>query len=110
MNKNRLIFYAVFAIFHIFLLVFSIYVDTQKEDFAFLSKLLSWISITKYGAMFGLILLAVDVAWSFTLNKKTEFEKNSLTNELTTLKAKLFDLQEAAKKVGETTPTKDKQP
>ena len=98
MNKNRLIFYAVFGLFHLFLLTFSIYVDAMKEDFSFLTKLLKWISITKYGAMFGLLLLVADIAWVVMTNKKTEFEKNTLNNELTQLKAKLFDLQEAAKK------------
>lgn len=106
MNNKRLIFYAVFGVFHIFLLIFSIYVDSQKEDFAFLTALLGWISVTKYGAMFGLVLLITDFAWSFTLHKKNEFEKTSLNNELTTLKAKLFDLQEAAKKAAQPPPPK----
>ena len=101
MSSKRLIFYAVFGVFHLFLLVFSIYVDAQKEDFSFLTKLLSWISVTKYGAMFGLLLLLIDIGWTYTLNKKNDFEKTSLTNELTTLKAKLFDLQEGAKKAAE---------
>jgi len=99
MNKNRLILYVVFGLFHLGLLIFTTYVDAQKEDFAFLTQLLSWISVTKYLAIFGLLLFLTDVAWAYWINKKTEEEKTSLRNELTTLKAKLFDLQEAAKKV-----------
>ncbi len=99
MNRNRLIFYSVFGLFHIGLLIFTTYVDTQKDDFAFLSKLLSWIPLTKYLAIFGLLLFLTDVAWSYWVNKKHEQEKTSLHDELTTLKAKLFDFQEDAKKV-----------
>lgn len=108
MNRNRLIFYVVFGLFHTGLLIFSFYVDARKEDFAFLTQLLSWISITKYLAMFGLLLLIIDVAWSFWLNKKNEHEKNTLNNELTALKAKLFDLQEEIKRISQLPPPPEK--
>jgi hypothetical protein len=51
----------------------------------------------KYGAFLGLILLVVDVIWDRTTSKESEKQKDALTHELNTLKAKLFDLQEAAK-------------
>ena len=43
-------------------------------------------------------MLIVDVAWAFKVNKDAVKEKDALTLELNTLKAKLFDLQEDAKK------------
>lgn len=51
----------------------------------------------KYGAFVGLILLVVDVIWDRSTAKESEKQKDALTHELNTLKAKLFDLQEAAK-------------
>ncbi len=97
MKRNRLIFYAVFAVFHLFLVFFTIYVESNKGNIMFLSKMLEWISLTKYGAMFGLVLLAVDFFWVRKSDRSHEKELNSLNNELNTLKAKLFDLQENAK-------------
>lgn len=97
MKRNRLIFYAVFAVFHLFLVFFTIYVESNKTDFRFLTQMLEWISITKYGAIFGLILLAVDFFWVRNSDKNHERELEALNKELNTLKAKLFDMQENAK-------------
>jgi hypothetical protein len=97
MKRNRLIFYAVFAVFHLFLVFFTIYVESNKNDFSFLTQMLKYISVMKYGAFVGLILLVVDVLWDRSTVKESEKQKDALTHELNTLKAKLFDLQEAAK-------------
>lgn len=97
MKRNRLIFYAVFAVFHLFLVFFTIYVESNKNDFGFLTQMLKYISVMKYGAFLGLILLIVDILWDRSSAKVSEREKDALNHELNTLKAKLFDLQEAAK-------------
>lgn len=97
MKRNRLIFYAVFAVFHLFLVFFTIYVESNKGNILFLSKMLEWIALTKYGAMLGLVLLVVDFVWVRSSNKSHEKEITALNSELNTLKAKLFDLQENAK-------------
>jgi len=97
MNRNRLIFYAVFAVFHIFLMIFSFYVDSQKNDFNFMLKILNWVSVLKWGAVLGFILVSLDVIWSWIINRDSQKEKGALVHELNTLKAKLFDLQETAK-------------
>lgn len=97
MNRNRLIFYAVFAVFHIFLMIFSFYVDSQKNDFNFMLKILNWISLMKWGAVLGFILVSLDFIWSWIINRDSQKEKSVLIHELNTLKAKLFDLQESAK-------------
>jgi hypothetical protein len=99
MKKNRLIFYAVFGAFHLFLVFFTFYVESNKNDFAFLTQMLKWISITKWGAMLGLILLITDMVWSYMHVRETDKERAAMAHEINTLKAKLFDLQEAAKPV-----------
>jgi hypothetical protein len=103
MKRNRLIFYAVFAVFHLFLVFFTIYVESNKNDFSFLTQMLKWVSILKYGALLGLALLIIDVLWDRSTAKENAKEHDALTHELNTLKAKLFDLQEAAK----VSPSKD---
>jgi hypothetical protein len=97
MKKNRLIFYAVFGAFHLFLVFFTFYMESNKNDFSFLTQMLRLISLMKYGAIFGLILLITDVIWDRATAKEHEKENAALTGELNTLKAKLFDLQEASK-------------
>jgi hypothetical protein len=97
MKKNRIIFYAVFAVFHLFLVFFTFYIDSNKNDISFLSSILRWMSILKYGAFLGLILLIIDLVWASMNNRETQREKDVLTSELNTLKAKLFDLQESSR-------------
>jgi cell shape-determining protein MreC len=104
MKKNRLIFYAVFGAFHLILTIFSFYVDSQKNDFAFLSRMLGWISTLKWGALLGLLLFIADVIWNMVERKDLAKENTALNNEMNTLKAKLFDLQEDAKKRSQTPP------
>jgi hypothetical protein len=99
MKKNRLIFYAVFGAFHLFLVIFTIFVESNKNDFSFLTQMLKWMSLMKYGAFLGLILLIADVVWTYMNSREEQKEKAVLTHEINTLKAKLFDLQEAAKQI-----------
>ena len=51
----------------------------------------------KWITFLGLLILITDVVWAWKANKDAVKEKAALTLELNTLKAKLFDLQEAAK-------------
>jgi hypothetical protein len=104
MKKNRLIFYAVFGAFHLFLVAFTIFIEANKNDFSFLTQMLKWMSLMKYGAFFGLILLISDVVWAYMINRDEQKEKSVVEQELNTLKAKLFDLQEAAAKQSSTRP------
>lgn len=97
MKKNRLIFYAVFGGFHLFLFFFSLYVDSQKENIQFLLSLQGKIWLLKYGSFLGLILLATDIVWEWSSERTFKKENDQLNHELNMLKAKLFDLQEAAK-------------
>lgn len=97
MKKNRLIFYSFFALFHLFIFFFSLYVDGQKDNFHFLISLQKKIWLLKYGSFIGLVLLAIDVVWLMRGERKHGQEKKHLEHEVNSLKAKIFDLQEAAK-------------
>ena len=97
MKKNRLIFYAVFGAFHIFLFFFSLYIDNQKENIQFLLSLQGKIWLLKYGSFLGLVLLVTDIIWEWSSERSFKKENDHLNHELNMLKAKLFDLQEAAK-------------
>lgn len=94
MNRNRLIFYAIFAAFHLGAFVFTIIIENNTSALFSMVKYIPWF---KYGTLLGLILVLVDVTWSWIINKDSQKERGALTHELNTLKAKLFDLQEAAK-------------
>ena len=95
MKKSRLIFYSVFAVFHLAAFIFTVVLDNNTS---LLFKMVQYVPMFKYATFFGLALLIVDFAWTFRIAKEVDKEKSELTKELTTLKAKLFDLQEAAKK------------
>ena len=103
MNKNRLIFYSVFAAFHLCAFIFTVLLD---NDTSLLFSMVKYVPLFKYATLLGLIMLVIDVIWSWIINRDSQKEKGALTHELNTLKAKLFDLQEAAKKpVPPSTPT-----
>lgn len=95
MNRNRLIFYSVFGVFHLGAFIFTVMLN---NDTGLLFKMVSWVPTFKWVTLFGLLLLVTDVIWSFWIGRTAAQEKATLTTELNTLKAKLFDLQEAAKK------------
>jgi hypothetical protein len=95
MRKNRWIFYAIFALFHIILVIVVFFVDAKKNDLGMLYGLLGWLWLAKVGAIIGLILLVVDIAWSRFSLAASEKSNSVLQHELNTLKAKLFDMQEA---------------
>jgi hypothetical protein len=95
MNRNRIIFYIVFGVFHLGAFIFTVMLN---GDAGLLFKMVSYVPMFKWITLFGLLLLAADLIWSFMLERKATKEKAVLTHELNTLKAKLFDLQEAAKK------------
>lgn len=93
MNKNRIIFYLVFAAFQVGAFIFTLLI----QDFSFLTKIYQYIGLFKYITFFGIVLIVTDVVWSWIVTRDSQKEKAALTHELNTLKAKLFDLQEIAK-------------
>lgn len=94
MSKNRLIFFCVFAAFHLGAFIFTVVLENNSSMLFSMVKFIPWF---KYGTLLGLILLIIDVVWSWIINRDSQKEKAVLTHELNMLKAKLFDLQESAK-------------
>ena len=93
MSKNRVIFYIIFAVFHVGAFIFTLLI----QDVEFMMKIFQHIKLFKFITFFGIVLIAIDFIWSWIVNSDSKKEKAALTHELNTLKAKLFDLQEVAK-------------
>jgi len=94
MKKNRWIFFAIFALFHLSAFIFTIILDNNAN---LLFSMVGWVWSFKWITLLGLILLIVDIVWAVSLYKEYQKEKDALNHELNTLKAKLFDMQEASK-------------
>lgn len=95
MKKNRWIFYSVFGLFHLTAFIFTFILDNNTS---LMFKMVSWVPAFKWVTLFGLLLLVADVLWVLSVNKESAKERDALQHELNTLKAKLFDLQEASRK------------
>jgi ABC-type transport system involved in cytochrome bd biosynthesis fused ATPase/permease subunit len=95
MSRNRIIFYLIFIAFHVFAFIFTLLI----QDFEFLTRIYQHIALFKYITFFGILLIVTDVVWSWIVNRDAKNENAALTHELNTLKAKLFDLQEAQKQI-----------
>lgn len=91
MKKNRLIFYLIFALFHIGAFIFTI---ALSNDSSFLMSMFSWVPYFKWVTLLGVILVAVDFVWAWVMIKESNREKSVLSHEVNTLKARMFDLQE----------------
>lgn len=106
MKKNRLIFYSIIGALHLLIFLFTLYMDSQRDNLQFLVNLQKIIWLLKY-AMFVLITLFIT---NFILhlrdNKRHQRENIQLVQELNTLKAKLYDLQESGKTPTEPDPPK----
>ena len=102
MNKRRLIFFAIFGVYQIIILIFTSYIDAQKQDLGVLTSLYGYLHLFKYGATLGIILLLVEFIWSWRITMQANKESEALNFEINNLKAKVYDLQEAAKPQPET--------
>lgn len=95
MKKNRGIFYIIFALFHIGAFIFTVKLGNDR---AFLLSVYDWVSYFKWATLLGLVLVAVDFIWTWVSVRDHEREKAALAHEVNSLKAKLFDMQEAQAK------------
>lgn len=96
MKKNRLIFYSVFGVVHLFIFIFSLYMDSQKDNIQFLIQMQGRIWMLKYASFFLLILFAVNVILHYRDNRRNERQKKELHTEINRLKARLYDLEQAS--------------
>ena len=91
MKKNRIIFYIIFALFHLGAFIFTL---VLSNDSGFMVSMIGWRDYFKWITLLGLALLLVDVIWAWVSIKEHQREKAALAHEVNTLKAKLFDMQE----------------
>ncbi len=101
MNRNALIVYTLFFVFMVVLVGTTFYFESivAKGDFNTMIKLAKNATLFKYLSFFGLILLMVDFGLNYMNLRKLGKEKEAMQLEMNTLKAKLFDIQEAQKAV-----------
>lgn len=95
MKKPKSIFFLIYLLFHITLLVVSIYVNYRSEDFEFLLYLRGKMSLMVYVSAIGLVLFFINLIFSGLDARTSSKEKAALEQEVNALKAKMFDLQEA---------------
>ncbi|UII28926.1 hypothetical protein LVD15_10995 [Fulvivirga maritima] len=93
MKKPKSIFYLIYFLFHVSLLLASIYVNYKSEDFEFLINLRGHMDLMIYVTILGLILFFVDVVLVTMTVRSHKKEKEKLEHEINSLKAKMFDLQ-----------------
>ncbi|HTJ48164.1 MAG TPA: hypothetical protein VL443_01840 [Cyclobacteriaceae bacterium] len=100
MKKNGYITYGILILFHLVIFIMSFYVDylTKKQDLGSLFTISKYAFLFKYLTFIGLALIVYNYILSAKSIKDYKSDNETLTKEMTTLKAKLFDLQEAAKK------------
>ncbi|MEQ8926785.1 MAG: hypothetical protein RLO81_13280 [Fulvivirga sp.] len=96
MKKPKSIFLIIYFIFHVILLVVSIYVNYRSEDFEFLLWLRGKMDLMVYVSAIGLVLYFVNVLLLGLDAKTHEKEKFALEQEVNALKAKMYDLQEVS--------------
>jgi hypothetical protein len=71
--------------------------DGRKDDIAFLIDLQGKIWMLKYCSFILLLLFGTNVILHVRDNRRNTREKTNLTQELNTLKAKMYDIQEGKK-------------
>jgi uncharacterized membrane protein (DUF485 family) len=102
MKKNRVIFYIIFALFHLGAFIFTV---ALSRDSGFLMSMFSWVPYFKWVTLLGVLLVVIDFVWTSIEVKNRRREKEALSHEVNTLKAKLFDMQEdATRKASERPP------
>jgi hypothetical protein len=94
MNKRRLIFFGIFGVFHLIAFVFTVVMETNVS---ILLNLVSYIGAFKYITFFGLVLMVTDFVWAWQENRKAKKNEDAARLENNTLKAKVYDMQEAGK-------------
>ena len=97
MKKPKLIFYLIFGLFHLLTFLATLYLDTQSENLGFLFKIQKYIPLMKYWALVGLVLIIIDMVIASFSQRTHQRGLEALEKENNTLKAKMFDLQEAGR-------------
>jgi len=104
MNQRRRIFFLIFGLYHLLVVFFVIFVESQKEDLNLLYSLYSKLSLLRYGALLGFVLVIVDAIWHWMEMRALRREHEALRLENNTLKAKVYDYQQSGKEPAKETP------
>lgn len=94
MNRKRLLLYLIFVVYQAGAFAFTYLVDGHLD----LLGLLKYIPWFKFIAFFGLLMILLDIIWYVMDWRSNRQEQQDLKDENTNLKAKLYDMQEAARK------------
>ncbi len=89
----RLIFYLIFAVYQLGAFVFTVMVDGHLDLFG----LLKYIPKFKFIAFIGIIFLLIEVIWYFVDRRNRREDEDELQHQNDVLKAKIRNLEEAAK-------------
>lgn len=95
MNQKRLLLYLAFVIYQVGAFIFTVMVDGHLD----LLGLLKFIPWFKYISFTGVILLVIDLVWQWFDRRAVRRRHGELERENVELKAKVYDYQEAAKKM-----------
>jgi hypothetical protein len=85
MKKNRLIFYSVIGVLHLLVFLFTLYMDSKKDDLQFLINLSKIIWLIKYAMFVLLVLFVTNFILHMRDNKRHKRENMQLIQELNTL-------------------------
>src|SRR5215212_5243129 len=95
MSRRRLIFYGIFGGFHLISFIFTLIIEYGDPSSLF--SLIKYIGAFKYVTFLGLAMVAIDFVWVWLDTRNAQQKENAMTLENNTLKAKVYDMQEAGK-------------
>jgi len=99
MNKRRLLFFLLFGLYQIAAFVFTLYVEANKDNLSLLYSMFTRIALFKWGTLCGILLWLADLVWWWFEHRAVRKEQEASRLENNTLKARVYDLQEASKEV-----------
>lgn len=94
MKTFRIVFYIVYFVFHLVLFITAV---LAANSIKFLMDVFKYIDFLKYGALFGLILLLIDIIHLTFTARSYKSKIELLENEKNALKARLWDIEEQRK-------------
>lgn len=94
MKKVRLIFFVLYAAFHLGLMSVSLYADYvyTNSNFNQLIELGKKIPMAKWLALFGILMFLLNITLFFFLNRSHNTKIEALEKDQNKLKAQMFDL------------------
>lgn len=68
MNVRRIVFLSIFGFYQLSIFFFTIYMESRRDDLNFLFSMFKEISLFKWGALIGVILLMIEIFWTRNTN------------------------------------------